>query len=94
MIICLFVEEIIAASRQKIMKNTAVAFMLILATIFGLGVYVCDQPTSSDPLEDVCYQIFQQIEDALNEDRGNMYMLRKAFFYAPNARPVLMKVIL
>ena len=78
------------------MKNIAVAFVLvalILATIFGLGVCVCDQPSTSDPLEDVCYQIFQQIEDALNEDKGNMYMLRKAFFYAPNARPVLMKVI-
>ena len=78
------------------MKNTAVASVLvasILATIFGLGVCVCDQPSTSDPLEDVCYQIFQRFEDALNEDKGNMYMLRQAFFYAPNARPVLMKVI-
>ena len=76
------------------MKNTKIVFATwFLASLFAQGVSVCDDSSTDRAFEEVCYKLFQQFEDALYEDKGNSYRLRKAFFYAPNARPVLMKVI-
>ena len=63
---------------------------LMLAALLGLAFCVCDDSSISEKL---CYELVQEFEDALYEDKGNTYRLRKAFFYAPNAHPVLMKVI-
>ena len=51
---------------------------------------MCDDP--SEAIVGVCHKISRQFENALNEDEGNSYRLRKAFFYSPNAKPVLMRV--
>ena len=60
-------------------------------SLISQGLSICND---ADPLlSDVCYRLFQQIEEALVRDRGNEYRLRKAFFYAPNASPVLLKVV-
>ena len=72
------------------MKSIVVAHLfvaLMLAAFLGLGACVCDDSSTS---EYICFKFFQEFED---EDKDNTYRLRKAFFYAPNARPVLMKVI-
>ena len=62
----------------------------MLAALLGLGACVCDDFSTS---ENICFKLFQKFENALNEDEGNTHRLRKAFFYAPNAQPVLMKVV-
>ena len=64
---------------------------LLLASLVSQGMSICDD--SDEVLADVCHRLFHQIEDTLLRDKGNDYRLRKAFFYAPNANPVLMKVI-
>ena len=39
-----------------------------------------------------CQKIFKELEQALLQDETNVYCLRKTFFYAPNANPVLLQV--
>ena len=36
---------------------------------------------------EACYKLDEQIEYALLQDKGNLYRLRKGFFYASNAHP-------
>ena len=44
-------------------------------------------------IADACYKLDEQLQYALLQDKGNLHRLRKAFFYAPNAHPVLLRVI-
>ena len=55
------------------------------------GYCVCDD--SNEELVSICSKLFQQFESSLNTDERNLYRLRKAFFYSPSAKPVLMRVI-
>lgn len=74
------------------MKTTIGFVSLFLASLLVSGHHIkCDD--SDEVLADVCYKLYQQIEDALSEDKGNLYRLRKSFFYAPNASPVILRVI-
>ena len=65
---------------------------LAAAAFFSLVGCVCDDPGNAD-YADVCYKIFGEFENALLSDKGNIHRMRNAFFYAPNADPVLTKVI-
>jgi hypothetical protein len=56
------------------------------------GYSLCDN-SEDEIIADACYKLDEQIEYALVQDKGNLYRLRKAFFYAPNAHPVLLRVI-
>ena len=69
----------------------AICLSWFFALLISQGLTVCDD--SDEQIADVCYKLFHQIEEALVQDKGNEYRLRKAFFYAPNANPVLIKVI-
>lgn len=62
----------------------------ILASLFAVAVCVCDD---NEAYVGICNKLFQQFQDALNDDQENLYRLRKAFFYAPNAHPVLIRVV-
>lgn len=42
---------------------------------------------------DTCAQLSKGIEKAVLEDDGNLYRMRRAFFYSPTAAPVLLKVV-
>ena len=78
------------------MKNTSlmVGFLFLLVSLVPQGHTVCDNPTLQDPVTaDICYRLDLQVENALLQDKGNLYRLRRAFFYAPNAHPVLLRVI-
>lgn len=71
-----------------------VGFLFLLASLVPQGHSVCDNPTLQDPVTaDICYRLDLQVENALLQDKGNLYRLRRAFFYAPNAHPVLLRVI-
>ena len=74
------------------MKTSAITSMILLfASFVSKGSSTCDG--SDEVLADVCYNLHQEIEDAFLLDKGNIYRLQKAFFYAPNANPVLIRVI-
>ena len=76
------------------MKSIIMALVIcfLLASLISQGLSVCDDSTN-EAISDVCYKLDQQVEDVLLQDKGNLYRLRKAFFYAPNAHPVLLRVI-
>ena len=83
---------------QLSMKNTALIvgslFLLSFASLVpqGYSLLVCDN-SADEAIADACYKLDEQIQYALLQDKGNLYRLRKAFFYAPNAHPVLLRVI-
>ena len=76
------------------MKSIIMALVIgfLFASLISQGLSVCDDSTN-EAILDVCYKLDQQVEDVLLQDKGNLYRLRKAFFYAPNAHPVLLRVI-
>ena len=47
---------------------------------------------NSYPSASICQKIFKELDKALIQDEANLYYLRKMFFYAPNANPVLLQV--
>ena len=75
----------------KTIATMHVLISLLLALLVTQVLSVCDD--SDEVLADVCYKLYKQIRDALLDDEGNLYRLRKAFFYSPNANPVLLKVL-
>ena len=73
-------------------KNKQLLVLLFAtAVLFSAGSCSCDDPEDSQ-YSGVCYEILQSIQNALSQDKSNLYHSRKAFFYAPNADPVLLKV--
>ena len=76
------------------MKIEAMKYVLASLLLVSLVPQVCSLCDDSDEvLADVCYKLYNQIGNTLLGDEGNFYRLRKAFFYSPNANPVLLKVI-
>ena len=69
-----------------------VGYLFLLVSLVSQGHSVCDD-SADEAIADACYKLDEQIEYALLQDKGNLYRLRKAFFYAPNAHPVLLRVI-
>lgn len=57
------------------------------------GYCLCDDSNETLDQVRIHAKLFQQFESSLNADESNLYRLRKAFFYSPSAKPVLMKVI-
>ena len=76
---------------MKIAATKYALSTLLLASLVPQIRSICDD--SDEVLADVCYRLYNQIRHTLLEDDGNFYRLRKAFFYSPNANPVLLKVI-
>ena len=68
--------------------------IILSSTCFTSGaclLHTCD--LSSELTIDACAQLLKGIEKAVLEDEGNLYRMRRAFFYSPTAAPVLLKVI-
>ena len=59
--------------------------LFTITTLFSVGNCSCEDL-------DVCSEIFQALEGALIQDKGNLYRSRKTFFYVPSADPVLLRV--
>ena len=69
-----------------------VGLLLLLSSSAPQGYTLCDNPKNV-ATADACYKLDEQLQHALLQDKGNLHRLRKAFFYAPNAHPVLLRVI-
>ena len=69
------------------------ALLLAFAILSSAGncSELCKDPDDGQ-YSDICYEILQSLQGALIQDKGNLHRLRRAFFYAPNADPVLLKV--
>ena len=67
-------------------------FLLSSSALALQGYALCDN-SEDVATADACYQLDEQLQYALLQDKGNLHRLRKAFFYAPNAHPVLLRVI-
>lgn len=69
----------------------------LTALLFVIGALVSTGHCTCDDIEDpqypnLCHEILQSLKQALINDNGNIYRSRKAFFYASNANPVLLRV--
>ena len=74
------------------MKTVGSVFLLSFASLVLQGHSLCDN-SADEAIADACYKLDEQLQYALLQDKGNLHRLRKAFFYAPNAHPVLLRVI-
>ena len=61
-------------------------FCMQVATVGARDVYNLHQFVSTHQ------KVFKQLEQALIQDGANLYFLKRMFFYAPSADPVLFKV--
>ena len=66
------------------MKSIIMALVIcfLLASLISQGLSVCDDSTN-EAIPDVCYKLDQQVEDALLQDKGNLYRLKKPFSMPP-----------
>ena len=65
--------------------------LLVIGALVSTGHCTCED--IEDPqYPSLCHEILQSLEQALINDNGNIYRSRKAFFYASNANPVLLRV--
>ena len=71
--------------------NWTITVLILLLTFTSRSFQLCDD--SSEVTTSVCAKISKDIERALLEDEGNLFRMRKAFFYSPTASPVLLKVV-
>ena len=69
-----------------------VGLLFLLSSSAPQGHALCDN-SKDVATANACYKLDEQLQYALLQDQGNLHRLRKAFFYAPNARPVLLRVI-
>ena len=63
-----------------------------LTTSFvSVACLVCDDP--SEVSIGTCGKLSNDLKRALLQDEGNLFRMRRAFFYSPTATPVLLKVV-
>ena len=62
---------------------------LLMCVTLPTGKCACRDPQYAT----TCFDVFKSLENALINNEGNIYRIRKAFYYAPSADPVLLKVI-
>ena len=65
--------------------------LLVTVSLFSAGYCSCSDPGKSY-YSGVCFEILQSLQNALIQDKTNLYRSRKAFFYVPSADPTLLKV--
>ena len=69
-----------------------VSFLIFTSTVFTSGnCLLCDD--SSEVNAATCATLSKDVENALLGDEGNLFRMRKSFYYSPTASPVLLKVI-
>jgi len=80
----------IAAMQRKPLLCLIVPIALISFGAAGFCIFAASGELATGTQ---CYRLFKTFESALIEREGNLYQMRKAFFYSPYAEPVLLKVV-
>ena len=71
-----------------------ILMILILLCAFLLGnCQFHDNSNEAVTWSNTCARLSKDLERALLADEGNLFRMRKAFFYSPTASPVLLKVV-
>ena len=70
---------------------TLTILMIFLSIFMSENCQFCDD--SSKATISACARLSKDLENALFGDEGNLFRMRKAFFYSPTASPVLLKVV-
>jgi hypothetical protein len=65
--------------------------LLLIAVPAVTSEGVCKSPDNWQNAN-TCHKVFQELSRALENDKGNLYRMEHAFFYAPSADPALIKV--
>ena len=65
--------------------------LLLIAIPAVISEGVCKSPDNWQNAN-TCYEVFQELSRALANDKGNLYRMEQAFFYAPSADPALIEV--
>ena len=65
--------------------------VIFLVSLFTNGNCICDDSNDWENAH-IWSELFSSLSQALTEDKGNQYRMKKAFYYAPNADPVLIQV--
>ena len=65
--------------------------LVIFSLFFVGGNCICNDPNDWENAY-ICSEVFNSLKQALIEDEGNLYRMKKAFYYAPRADPVLIQV--
>ena len=69
----------------------ALILLFVIASLVSMVHCSCED--IDDPqYPSLCHEILQSLQQALINDKGNLYRSRKAFFYAANADPILLRV--
>ena len=70
-------------------QYNVILLLVVIPAVLSEGI--CE---NSDTWQDAntCYEVFKEVLSALANDKGNLYRMQQAFFYAPNADPALIKV--
>ena len=69
------------------------SFLVVLIALISVTAAALCGTDDGGELATDCYRLFKVLESALIEGEGNLYRMRKAFFYSPHADPVLFKVV-
>ena len=76
------------------MQRKPLLCLIVLIALSSVGAVVGDLCSTGELATGTqCYRLFKTFESALIEGEGNLYQMRKAFFYSPYAEPVLLKVV-
>ena len=72
--------------------NWTISILKLTSEVFIFGnCRLCED--SSEAATAACARLSKDLERALLADEGNLFRMRKAFFYSPIASPVLLKVV-
>ena len=76
------------------MQRKPLLCLIVFIALSSVGAVVGDLCSTGELATGTqCYRLFKTFESALIEGEGNLYQMRKAFFYSPYAEPVLLKVV-
>ena len=71
---------------------SAILLLIAIPAVFSKDdSCVCKSPDNWQNAN-ICYEVFRELSTALASDKGNLYRMKQAFFYAPSADPVLIQV--
>lgn len=85
---------------DKVLFSKRVLAFIATLMVFALALYLPystslkSKSITTEQSDNAIYgELFDIIETAILERKDNLYRLQKAFFYAPNADPVLLKIV-
>ena len=74
------------------MCNHAILLLIAMQVVISNGGDCICKDSDNWQNANICHEVFKELSTALNNDIGNLYRMKQAFFYAPSADPALIQV--